>query len=284
MIFGHSPPAFNRNRFLQVFASVFLLSGLLSGCGLFGDNADEENSGQSAEKGELQAVDDKELIKPVSDQIGTPMAERVATLGFLNKRNGHTRDLELKPGQSVRIGRAIVRLRACERTAPWELHPEQGAFVQLLVNDRPATRKGKDQWKKVFSGWLFRESPSLNVVEHPIYDVWVKRCAMSFPGEEPAPEGSVNPTEPRSSASNFANSTSSAENDGAADSADSVEDDKPEVVEPVSTTPPVSSPPVRPVPEKAPQSVPDAANPSGDSLDDLIGDLRAETAPKKSGE
>jgi hypothetical protein len=26
------------------------------------------------------------------------------------------------------------------------------------------------------------------VVEHPVYDVWVKDCAMKFPGEEEAPE------------------------------------------------------------------------------------------------
>ena len=25
---------------------------------------------------------------------------------------------------------------------------------------------------------------SLNVVEHPVYDVWVKDCTMRFPGEE----------------------------------------------------------------------------------------------------
>ena len=36
----------------------------------------------------------------------------------------------------------------------------------------------------VFSGWLFKNSPSLNVVEHPIYDVWVKDCAMSFPARK----------------------------------------------------------------------------------------------------
>lgn len=117
------------------------------------------------------------------DQIGTPMAERVATLGFLNKRNNLSRDIELKPGESLRIGNAIVRLSACERTAPWETDPEEGAFVQLFVNER---RAGEDaaKWRTVFSGWLFRNSPSLNVVEHPIYDVWVKKCAMRFPGEE----------------------------------------------------------------------------------------------------
>ena len=275
MISGHGLSARNRNRFLQICASAFLFSGLLSGCGMFGDNVDEENTGQPAEKAELEAVNDEELIQPVSGQIGTPMAERVATLGFLNKRNGQTRDLTLKPGQSVSIGRAIVRLRACERTAPWELNPEQGAFVQLLVNDRPATRKGKDEWKKVFSGWLFRESPSLNVVEHPIYDVWVKSCAMSFPGEEDAPEGAV--TDPRSSASNIANTASSAENDGAANSAGNGAASAPPTVS-APSAPATSAPTVRPVPESAPQAAPAAP----ESLDDLIDGLREDNTSRNN--
>ena len=125
--------------------------------------------------------------QPVESGIGTPMAERVATLGLLNKRNNISQDIELKPGEARRIGDVIVRLSACERTAPWEEPPETGAFVQVLVFDRPDV-DSDEEWRRIFSGWLFKNSPSLNVVEHPIYDVWVKDCAMSFPGEEgPAP-------------------------------------------------------------------------------------------------
>lgn len=116
-------------------------------------------------------------------ELGTPMKDRVATLGLLNKRNNLSQDLKLKPGELKRVGDVIVRLAACERTAPWEQPRETGAFVQVLVR-KPGN---DDQWLKVFSGWLFKNSPSLNVVEHPIYDVWVKDCAMRFPGEEDVP-------------------------------------------------------------------------------------------------
>ena len=115
--------------------------------------------------------------------LGTPMAERVAVLGLLNKRNNISRDIELKPGEQRRIGDVVVRLSACERTAPWEEPPETGAFVQVVVLQR-ADVDSDPEWRRVFSGWLFKNSPSLNVVEHPIYDVWVKDCQMSFPGEE----------------------------------------------------------------------------------------------------
>ena len=64
-----------------------------------------------------------------SGGIGTPMAERVAVLGLLNKRNNISRDIELKPGEQRRIGDVVVRVSACERTQPWEEPPETGAFV-----------------------------------------------------------------------------------------------------------------------------------------------------------
>ena len=105
----------------------------------------------------------------------TPMADRVATLGLLNKRNGLSRDLKLKPGDAVRIGDAVIRLKACEQTEPWEREQLTGGFVQLIV------RGADTKWRKVFSGWLYKETPSLNVVEHPIYDVWVKACTMAHP-------------------------------------------------------------------------------------------------------
>ena len=109
----------------------------------------------------------------------TPMADRVAVLGVLNKRNGLWRDITLKPGQAVRIGDLIVRLRACETTADWEPEKLTGAFVQADLRGRDA------RWRRVFSGWLYKESPSLNVVENNLYDVWPKSCAMRHPDTGP---------------------------------------------------------------------------------------------------
>jgi len=124
--------------------------------------------------------------KMVDEKGVTPLAERVATIGLLNKRNNLTRDLKLRPGQSQRIDNLIVKLAACEKTAPWEDPPETGAFVQVFVEDYVDNSR-RLAWRKVFSGWLFRNAPSLNVVEHPVYDVWVKDCAMRFPGDEATP-------------------------------------------------------------------------------------------------
>ncbi len=117
----------------------------------------------------------------------TPMNQRVAVLGLLNKRNGISRELTLKPGQALRAGDVIVRLRACETSAPWEIQKLTGAFVQLDV------RNPQGQFQRAFSGWLYKETPSLNAVEHPVYDVWPKSCAMTHPeaAESTVREGSA---------------------------------------------------------------------------------------------
>jgi hypothetical protein len=125
----------------------------------------------------------------------TPMAQRVAVLGLLNKRNGIVKDLTLKPGQAIRVKDVTVRLMACETSAPWELEKLTGAFVQM------DTKRPDGRWVRKFSGWLYKESPSLNVVEDPVYDVWPKSCTMSWPAGPAAPAAPVE-SRNRSSASN----------------------------------------------------------------------------------
>lgn len=167
-------------------AAILLIGGVAAWQGVEAIQAnDEQPSLPLANGAGPDAPAEDTLAKPAAkaalassdepSKVETPMAERVAVLGLLNKRNGQERDLTLKPGQAVRVGDVVVRLRACETTAPWEAEPLTGAFVQLDVQGRDT------RWRRAFSGWLYKESPSLNVVEHPIYDVWPKSCAMTHP-------------------------------------------------------------------------------------------------------
>jgi hypothetical protein len=174
--------------------AVLIASAALAGCNR---GAQEEPAANRQAASEPRTVDIPQTVTAVAAGT-TPMAQRVAVLGFLNKSNGISRDLTLKPGQAVRIGDATVRLRACETTAPWEVQQLTGAFVQLGV------RSPQGRWERVFSGWLYKESPSLNVVEHPIYDVWPKSCAMTHPETGASTVRAAPPASRRSSAPNSA--------------------------------------------------------------------------------
>lgn len=151
-------------------AAALILIAALSGC----KDRGAGNASAARQPSEPKTIDVPQTVTAMAAGT-TPMAERVAVIGLLNKRNGVKRELTLKPGQAVRVGDAIVRLRACETTAPWEVQKLTGAFVQLDV------RNPQDRWQRVFSGWLYKETPSLNVVEHRVYDVWPKSCAMTHP-------------------------------------------------------------------------------------------------------
>ena len=166
-------------------ALALLLLASLAACG--GESKNSTNSENVQVR--ISVAPKPSGAAAADDEIGTPVEDRVATLGLLNKRNNLTQDLVLKSGESRQVGNVIVELATCEKTKPWERPEEEGAFVQVLVEER-ASADEKLAWHKVFSGWLFKNSPSLNVVEHPVYDVWVKSCAMSFPGEEAKPAAS----------------------------------------------------------------------------------------------
>lgn len=160
-------------------AFALLAVATLAGCNS-GDGDDADAAATEVPK----AVAAAPVGRPaVESEFGTPVKDRVATIGLLNKRNNETQDLVMKSGESRRVGNVIVRVATCERSLPWEHPPEVGAFVQVFVEERAQTSQPL-AWRKVFSGWLFKNSPSLNVVEHGVYDVWVKDCAMKFPGEE----------------------------------------------------------------------------------------------------
>jgi hypothetical protein len=212
-------------RLVATAAAASLIA--LGGCGREDQGAEQGNGARAARANN----------GPGQQQGVTPMAERVAVLGLLNKRNGIVRDVRLRPGQAVRWNNAIVRLRACETTAPWESEKLTGAFVQLDVQQPDSS------WHRVFSGWVYKESPSLNVVEHPVYDVWPKSCAMTYPSAVAEPAAPV-----------ASSSRSSARRSGGEDREEPAATTAPEPSNAAAPPPPEAPPAPSPAPPSAPES------------------------------
>lgn len=206
-----------------------------------------------------------------NDLGATPMSERVAIIGLLNKRTGKSRDIRINPDQSIRFGNVVVKVQACERTAPWETYPDIGAFTQLFVRERPPGTNQSIRWRKVFSGWLHKNNPAQNVVQHALYDVWVKDCIMLFPGEtEPPLNDTSAPTDPDlSEPDNRPSNTPQTPERRAAPAAPSETDEPPP--ETPEAAPPAPLPSAtRPAPARAPAAPQTPSEPSEQSLDDLV--------------
>lgn len=150
------------------------------------------------------------LALAAAAELPTPMAERVVTFAALNKASREVRTLTAKPGSTVVFERLTIRVRACETTPPWE-RPLTGAFLQ--IDER--LRQGGS--KRIFSGWLYAESPSLNSVQNSNYDVWVKSCTMSFPETGPDTVGGGQSASVATDEAKASSAPKSAEQDSADD-------------------------------------------------------------------
>ena len=72
-------------------------------------------------------------------------------------------------GEAKQFGGLIVKADVCY-SRPATEEPKTTSFVEVDEVQLD------DSLKRIFSGWMFAQSPGLNAVEHPIYDVWLINC------------------------------------------------------------------------------------------------------------
>jgi hypothetical protein len=103
----------------------------------------------------------------------TAHAERiengVAVFAALDKVTARTSKFEVKLNETAQFGALKVTPRACYTRPPTE-QPKTTSFVEVDEIELD----GKE--KRIFTGWMFAESPGLNAVEHPVFDVWLTDC------------------------------------------------------------------------------------------------------------
>ena len=93
----------------------------------------------------------------------------------LDKMTGRATDIVAPINKPVTFATLTITARTCYSTPPTE-PPETTAFLEI-TDKRPDEKP-----KKVFSGWMFASTPSINGMEHPLYDVWVIHCRTNEPG------------------------------------------------------------------------------------------------------
>lgn len=106
----------------------------------------------------------------------------IALFAGLDKITGTITRFEAGIGEVTRFGSLEVRARVCN-TRPVTEQPKTTAFVEV---EEVLLEGGTE---RVFTGWMLAESPGLNAVEHPVYDVWLTGCrdpdAPAIAQEEP---------------------------------------------------------------------------------------------------
>ena len=104
----------------------------------------------------------------------------IAIFAALDKVTGRISHLEIPINQTVQFGALKVTPRVCNTRPPTE-PPHTSSFVEV------DEIKLNGEVERIFTGWMFADSPGLHAVEHPVFDVWLTNCKTNEPV---APAGS----------------------------------------------------------------------------------------------
>ena len=101
----------------------------------------------------------------LADKIKHP----VAVFSGLDKITGRIISFEVAIDETVQFGSLQITERVCF-TRPATETPQTTTFIEVDEVD------AKNDYKRIFSGWMFAASPGLHGIEHPVYDIWLTDC------------------------------------------------------------------------------------------------------------
>jgi len=110
-----------------------------------------------------------------AERIKNPVAE----FSGVDKITGRITNFDVYMDETVQFGALQVTPRVCY-SSPETEEPKTDAFVE--VNEITLDR----QIRRIFTGWMFAESPGVNAIEHAVYDVWLKSCKQTSDVPPPA--------------------------------------------------------------------------------------------------
>ena len=96
--------------------------------------------------------------------------ENYAVLTILDKVNSQSDIIEIEVGKEYKFKNLSINILKCNNSK-FDDDPEVIAYMQVrdTVN--------KDENKVfIFNDWTFASSPSIRPFDHPVYDIWLKKC------------------------------------------------------------------------------------------------------------
>ena len=104
---------------------------------------------------------------------GPALADRIrnptAVFAGLDKITGRIISFEVAVEETVQFGSLQITPRVC-----WSRPPTEAPLTDAFVEVDEVTFN--NEYRRIFTGWMYAASPGLHGVEHAIYDVWLTDC------------------------------------------------------------------------------------------------------------
>tara|TARA_Y100000817_G_scaffold18701_1_gene13780 strand:+ start:218 stop:622 length:405 start_codon:yes stop_codon:yes gene_type:complete len=99
-----------------------------------------------------------------------PKSEKTAELSILDKVSSKNTNIKIQVGEEFSFQNLNIKVLKCYNSE-FDDDPEVTAFMQV----KDTTMSNNDK-VFVFNDWTFASSPSIRPFDHPVYDVWLKKC------------------------------------------------------------------------------------------------------------
>ncbi|MGO9774624.1 MAG: DUF2155 domain-containing protein [Roseiarcus sp.] len=100
-----------------------------------------------------------------ADKITHP----TAVFAGLDKITGRIITFEVAIDETVQFGSLQITPRVCYSRPPTEA-PQTDVFAEVDEVEQDKT------YRRIFTGWMFADSPGMHGIEHPVYDIWLTDC------------------------------------------------------------------------------------------------------------
>ena len=96
--------------------------------------------------------------------------EKYVEVNILDKVSSKTTTIKIKIGEELIFQNLSINVLKCQNSK-FDDDPEVTAYMQV----RDLKSKNNDK-VYIFNGWTFASSPSIKPFDHPVYDIWLKKC------------------------------------------------------------------------------------------------------------
>ena len=127
------------------------------------------------DKEELEKIDEKNTnlnkIEDISEESKTQKNEKIyINIKALDKITAKTSSIRVAVGEKKFLGSLEISALKCSVSEKKD-NPDTVAYIQV----KDLSNKNNDQ-VFLFNGWTFASSPTLQAIDHPVYDLWITDC------------------------------------------------------------------------------------------------------------
>ena len=138
-------------------------------------NLEELSPTFEEDKNELEEVEDKNININTNDTTtNLPQSSKdkkiYINIKALDKITAKTSSIRLAVGEKKSLGSLEISALKCSVSEKKD-NPDTVAYIQV----KDLSNKNNNQ-VFLFNGWTFASSPTLQSIDHPIYDLWITSC------------------------------------------------------------------------------------------------------------